>query len=208
MFRMEWRQDVDNWSVCVCDCAVSFCSTRARWRGGQVTFGQPGKIDIKRSSTWALQKTRGQLGTHYLFLKIRCVYVWALSVPYPQALILNIASQRLNKLTFWRPVVTALSNISDSWSVKAVPLYDAFNVVKICSYDVKGCRHISSGLNYSLYYEAGCIHQTKYDMVQTCFCSLLDFSWTVLKSWNSLCLNSPSTRFGDLLFLPCSLLAN
>lgn len=65
-------------------------------------------------------------------------------------------------------------------------------------------RHISSGFNCSTVVRGGHVHQTQYDIAQTCFLwcfpSVLDVSRTVLKSWNSLCLNSPSTRFGDLDF--------
>lgn len=146
MFRMEWRQDVDNWSLCVCDCAISFCSTRALWRGCQVTLGQPGKIYIKPSSIWALQKTRGQVGTHLRFSKYGvciCVYIWALSAQFPQALILNNASQRINKLTFWWPVVTALSNMSDPWSESRLCLFMMLLMSsKHVLYDVKGCGRV------------------------------------------------------------------
>lgn len=95
--------------------------------------------------------------------------------------------------------------------VKAVPLYDAFNVTSMFYVMWKGVGMIVLvGISAQvLTILRGRVHsQNKFKMGQT-FLSLLDFSWTVLKSWNSRCLNSPSTRFlGTLIFALFSLLAN
>lgn len=99
------------------------------------------------------------MGTHNVFLKICCicVYVWELSAPYPQTLILNTASQRLN--TFWWRVVPALSNMSDPWWEWRLCLFVTLLIHQHMFYmmwkdvgmlsDSFG-RHISSGLNCSL----------------------------------------------------------
>lgn len=44
MFRMEWCQDVDNWSVSVT--ARRTVGLVPRYKGSKVTFGEPGKHKI------------------------------------------------------------------------------------------------------------------------------------------------------------------
>lgn len=191
MFRMKWRQDVDNWSLCLWPCytVLAFGSTRALWRGCQVTFGQPGKINIKPSFTWALQKkwATKRFSTYGVCVCV-CMYVWALSTPYTYALILNIASQKLNTLTFWWPVVTALSNTSDPWTKSWLCLLtmllmssDRFYMV---SQGLWGCcwwgyLWLAYQIGFYLFFVGrGGAHAPNWIWHRSdCF------SWTVFKSW-------------------------
>lgn len=154
MFRREWCQDVDNWSLSVCVCAISlrFCFlTRALWQRSRVRSAQPGEPTV----TWGRVSQQVQARTLYMW----SVYIWELSVLYPWALFLILTlPHKLNTLTFLTEnrALTTRSKLSDPWKQSWLCL--KMNLIVIKTYflwhqKTRGCcpdTHIDSFCSRSL----------------------------------------------------------
>lgn len=154
MCRMEWRQDVDNWSLCMwlC-CELGLCWTRTLWRGGQGMFG--GSLETLhlhqvlfcRSSA----KQRTKWAPANMFLRIQCVCLKALTPPYPPPPLPGPGSEScLTETGVTVASGVCSSDMSDPWWESWLCLFVMRNTFSVMWKDAGMLldsyrRHISSG---------------------------------------------------------------